>query len=67
MKEGEKYYLFGEFKTDDENKYNGFSCYSTQNFVDWKFEGLSLPLQNNKTSFLNIWKSGIRINGQLLL
>lgn len=38
-----KYYLFGEYKTDDVNKYMGFSCYSTENFTDWKFEGLALP------------------------
>ncbi len=24
-----KYYLFGEYKTDDVNKYVGFSCFST--------------------------------------
>lgn len=38
-----KYYLFGEYKTDDLNKYVGFSCYSTENFTDWVFEGLALP------------------------
>lgn len=43
LREGEKYYLFGEYKTDDVNQYRGFSCYSTENFTDWKFEGLALP------------------------
>lgn len=38
-----KYYLFGEYKTDDVNKYVGFSCYSTENFMDWTFHGLVLP------------------------
>ena len=38
-----KYYLFGEYKTDDVNKYVGFSCYSTENFMDWTFHGLALP------------------------
>lgn len=38
-----KYYLFGEYKTDDVNKYMGFSCYSTENFTDWTFEGFALP------------------------
>lgn len=45
LKENGCYYLFGEYKTDDENKYIGFSCYSTQNFMEWNFEGLALPLQ----------------------
>lgn len=43
VQEGEKYYLFGEYKTDDINRYMGFSCYSTENFTDWKFEGFALP------------------------
>lgn len=38
-----KYYLFGEYKTDDVNKYIGFSCYSTEDFTNWKFEGFALP------------------------
>ncbi len=38
-----KYYLIGEYKTDDVNKYMGFSCYSTENFTDWTFEGFVLP------------------------
>lgn len=47
LKEGDKYYLFGEYKTDDENKYIGFSCYSTIDFVNWNFEGLALPIQKD--------------------
>lgn len=43
LREGERYYLFGEYKTDDVNQYRGFSCYWTENFTDWKFEGLALP------------------------
>ena len=43
VQENGKYYLFGEYKTDDVNKYIGFSCYSTENFRDWKFEGFALP------------------------
>lgn len=34
IQEKEKYYLFGEYKTDDVNKYIGFSCYSTENFTN---------------------------------
>lgn len=40
--ENGKYYLFGEYKTDDVNKYIGFSCYSTVDFSSWQFEGLAL-------------------------
>jgi hypothetical protein len=46
LKEDEKYYLFGEYKTDDANKYIGFSCYSSDNIADWNFEGLALQPQN---------------------
>ena len=42
VKEGDVYYLFGEYKTNDENRYNGFSCYSTYDFEDWRFEGMAL-------------------------
>ena len=45
LKEKDRWYLFGEYKTDDENKYIGFSCYSTADFTNWKFEGLALPPQ----------------------
>lgn len=47
LKENGRYYLFGEYKTDDENKYIGFSCYSTENFSDWHFEGLALGPQES--------------------
>ena len=45
LKEGTKYYLFGEYKTNNVNKYVGFSCYSSYNMSDWHFEGLTLPPQ----------------------
>ena len=45
--ENGKYYLFGEYKTDDVNKYIGFSCYSTENFTDWHFEGMALGPQES--------------------
>ena len=31
VREHDTYYLFGEYKTDDKNMYNGFSCYSSKN------------------------------------
>lgn len=42
VRKGDVYYLFGEYKTNDENRYNGFSCYSTYDFEDWRFEGMAL-------------------------
>ncbi|WP_055427941.1 family 43 glycosylhydrolase [Bifidobacterium aesculapii] len=39
------YYLFGEYKTDDENHFAGFSCYSSVNLVDWTFKRLVLQQQ----------------------
>ena len=47
LKEENTYYLFGEYKTDDVNKYIGFSCYSSINLSDWNFEGLALPPQED--------------------
>lgn len=43
LEENGKYYLYGEYKTNDENKYIGFSCYSTEDFWNWKFERMALP------------------------
>ena len=45
VKEGNKYYLFGEYHTDNSNAFTGFSCYSSSNLTDWKFEKIVLPLQ----------------------
>ena len=42
VREHDTYYLFGEYKTDDKNMYNGFSCYSSKNLADWKY-GLQQP------------------------
>lgn len=40
-----RFYLFGEFKTDDRNVFAGFSCYSSTELAGWTFEGLALPPQ----------------------
>lgn len=45
LQEGDKYYLFGEYKADAINQYRGFSRYSSTDFTNWSFEGLALPLQ----------------------
>lgn len=40
-----RYYLFGEWKSDTSNAFSGFSCYSSDDLVNWKFERMALPLQ----------------------
>lgn len=46
-KEGDRFYLFGEFKRDDSNEFNGFSCYSSPDLMNWKFERIALPVQQD--------------------
>lgn len=41
-----RYYMFGESKTDDENKFAGFSCYSSPDLATWTFEGMALAPQS---------------------
>jgi hypothetical protein len=45
VKDNDKYYLFGEYKTDSANIFNGFSCYSSTDLYNWKFERMALPAQ----------------------
>lgn len=47
VKDGDLYWLFGEYKTDDENHFAGFSCYSSSDLVDWKFERIVLAQQSD--------------------
>ena len=47
VKEGDKYYLFGEYKSDTANVFTGFSCYSSSDLMNWKFEKIVLPRQAN--------------------
>lgn len=41
-----RYYMFGEFKTDSANVFNGFSCYSSDDLCSWRFERMALPVQS---------------------
>ena len=41
IRDGGRYYLFGEYKTDSANVFTGFSCYSSDNLVDWRFESIA--------------------------
>lgn len=45
VEDGGRYWLFGEYKSDDSNAFPGFGCYSSDNLVDWKFERVVLPVQ----------------------
>ena len=40
-----RYYLFGEWKSDKSNAFPGFSCYSSDDLVNWKFERVVLRVQ----------------------
>lgn len=40
-----KYWLFGEYKSDESNAFPGFGCYSSPDLVNWKFERVVLPVQ----------------------
>ena len=42
-----RYYLFGEWKSDKSNAFPGFSCYSSDDLVNWKFENVVLQVQPN--------------------
>ena len=42
IKDGSRYYLFGEYKTDSANVFTGFSCYSSSDLAQWRFEGMAL-------------------------
>jgi len=43
IKEGDKFYIFGEYKNNTDNQFEGFSCYSSTDLMNWKFEGIALP------------------------
>lgn len=45
VKEGDLYYLFGEYKSDTSNAFIGFGCYSSADLINWRFERVVLPVQ----------------------
>ena len=47
IRDNDRFYLFGEFKTDTSNFFNGFSCYSSADLYNWKFENMVLPVQDS--------------------
>lgn len=60
VRDGDRWFLFGEYKTDAENEFNGFSCYSSPDLVNWTFERMALPVQE-KGSRLGPHRVGERV------
>jgi len=51
IKEGDKFYLFGENKNNTNNRFEGFSCYSSTDLMNWKYEGIALlPNESGRLS-----------------
>lgn len=42
-----RFYLFGELHSDTSNSFVGFSCYSSADLYNWRFERVALPLQKS--------------------
>ena len=47
VKDKGRYYLFGERHYDTSNAFAGFSCYSSMDLYNWKFESIALPVQDS--------------------
>lgn len=45
VEDGGRYWLFGEYKSDQSNAFPGFGCYSSNDLVHWNFERVVLPVQ----------------------
>jgi hypothetical protein len=45
IKDGGRWYLFGEAHRDMTNAFAGFNCYSSGDLVNWRFERVALPVQ----------------------
>ncbi|MGQ7944546.1 family 43 glycosylhydrolase [Flavobacterium sp. WC2509] len=53
IKDNNRYYLFGEYKSDSTIDFTGFSCYSSSDLYNWKFEKIALPVQESGKLGLN--------------
>ena len=42
-----RWWLFGEYKSDTTNAFPGFGCYSSSDLVNWHFERVVLPVQKD--------------------
>lgn len=59
VKDQGKYWLFGEYKSDEENAFFGFSCYSSTDLVNWHFEGI--PFKQQKDGLMGPGRVGERV------
>lgn len=41
------YYLYGEYKVDNSNRFNGVSCYTSKDLCNWTWAGLALDIQKD--------------------
>ncbi len=47
VKDGGRFWLFGEYKSDSTNAFPGFGCYSSTDLATWRFERIVLPVQKS--------------------
>ncbi|WP_281637296.1 family 43 glycosylhydrolase [Flavobacterium marginilacus] len=47
IKDNGRFYFFGEYKSDTVIDFTGFSCYSSSDLYNWKFEKIVLPVQGS--------------------
>lgn len=47
VKEKDRFYLFGEKHSDTSNAFAGFTCYSSTDLYNWKFESIALAAQTS--------------------
>lgn len=45
IRDGDRFYLFGEAHEDMTNAFAGFNSYSSKDLVNWRFESVALPVQ----------------------
>lgn len=47
VKDKNRFYLFGERKSDTSNAFTGFNCYSSTDLYNWNFESIALTVQDS--------------------
>ena len=62
IRDGDRYWLFGEYKTDSANVFNGFSCYSSTDLCSWAFESIALKVRSDAN--VSDWRMGPQTVGE---
>ena len=62
IRDGGRYYLFGEYKTDSAYVFTGFSCYSSDNLVDSASWSAKLPQEDQERLAEELISKGGNIN-----